>query len=271
MALDRVRSIFTLLCRWGAGIAVVIAWGGSGTAIAATSSALLADAAFVAVMGVPSVARPGAKARTTGRIELLLAQNLADGPDAHLIEAPDPLQAMHAGSGAGIWLGVWPAQMPVPVGIVRQSLAYRVGPMAILRSDTTIRDWKALASRTVCVDESEPYVGEIAERFGAIEQRYPSATDALLAVRAGQCDAGVLSDRLLDALHKFPEWKKFSARLPAYRQADLVWVSTVEGADAMWSSRMRAITSTKLAAMTAQQARDIAFEVYLDQIVPDCH
>jgi len=27
----------------------------------------------------------------------------------------------------------------------------------------------------------------------------------------------------------------------------------------------------RLAALTADQARDIAFEVYLDQVVPDCH
>ena len=55
-----------------------------------------------------------------------------------------------------------------------------------MRSDTDIGSWQALAGRTACVVDSGPYSGEIAERFGAIEQRYPSATDVLLAVRAGQ-------------------------------------------------------------------------------------
>lgn len=264
-----MRVVFTGLSLWGAGVSLATA--GSGEAVAATPGASPVSGGFVAVADVPPAARPGAKVRTTGRIELLLAQYLAGGSDVELLGASDPGQAVHARSGAGIWLGVWPEQMSVPAGMMRQSLAYPVGPMAILRSDTTIHDWKALATRTVCVVEGEPYIGEIAERFGAVEQRYPSAADALLAVRAGQCDAGVLSDRLLDALQKFPEWKKFSARLPAYRHADLVWVSTQAGADAGWSSRMRALTPAKLAAITAQQARDIAFEVYLDQVVPDCH
>lgn len=262
MTLSAVRS----------GIALALIWAGTGVAVASTPGASPTGVGFVAVADAPAAARPGAKVRTSGRIELLLAQDLAGGPDVGLLGASDPVQATHAHGGAGIWLGVWPqAQDSVPVDMVRQSLNYPVGPMAIMRSDTHIHDWSALAARTVCVVDGEPYVGELAARFGAIEQRYPSVTDALLAVRAGQCDAGVMSDRLLTALQKFPEWKKFSARLPAYRHEDLVWASTRSGADALWNSRMRAITSAKLAAMTAQQARDIAFEVYLDQIVPDCH
>lgn len=256
----------------GAGIALVLAWGGAGSAVAATPHTSTSDAGFVSVAHVPPVALPGAKVRTTARIELLLAQDLAGGPDAELLSASDPVQAVHAHRDAGIWLGVWPqAQGSVPEDMVRRSLHYPIGPMAIMRSDTSIHEWSALAARSVCVVEGEPYVGEIAARFGAIEQRYPSATDALLAVRAGQCDAGVMSDRLLTALQEFPEWKKFSARLPAYRHEDLVWASTQSGADVLWNSRMRAVTSAKLAAMTTQQARDIAFEVYLDQVVPDCH
>lgn len=255
-----------------AGMALMLAWGGAGFAATASLDVPLVDTGLIAVADAPPAARPGAKVRTSGRIELLLAQHLAGEPDADLLDAPDPVRAAHAGSGQGLWLGVWPqAQGSVPEDMVRQSLNYPVGPMAIMRSDTDIRDWTALASRTVCVVDREGYVGELAARFGAIEQVYPSATDALLAVRAGQCDAGVMSDQLLAALQKFPEWKKFSARLPAYRHENLVWASTRSGADALWNTRMRTVTSSKLAAITAQQARDIAFEVYLDQVVPDCH
>lgn len=261
------RVVSTDLCLW----TVSIALAGAGIAVAATSAAPAIAGGFVAVAQAPAAARPGAKVRTSGRIDVLVAEALAGGPEAQILSATDPAQVLRERDGAGIWLGAWSGQTPVPTGLVRHSLAYPVGPMAILRSDTTIHDWKALASRTVCVVEGEPYVGEIAERFAAVEQRYPSAADALLAVRAGQCDAGVLGDQLLDALQKFPEWKKFSARLPAYRRADMVWVSTQAGADAGWSARTRAFTPARLAAMTAQQARDIAFEVYLDQVIPDCH
>lgn len=266
-----VCGFFAYLCRLAARVALVVAAGVPGVAIAATHGTARADTSFVAISDLPAAAQPGARVRTTSRIDLLLAQRLVDGRAAQLINASNPMQVLDGERNAGVWLGAWSAQVPVPAGLVRQSLGYPIGPMAILRSDTTIHDWNALASRTVCVVEDEPYVGEIAARFGALEQRYPSATDALLAVRAGRCDAGVLSNHLLDALQKFPEWKKFSARLPAYRHVDLVWVSTEAGADEFWRSRMQEVTSAQLAAMTTQQAREIAFEVYLDQVVPDCH
>lgn len=252
--------------------ALVLVWGGVGISVAVASDLASIDAGFVAVAEVPPAALPGAKVRTTGRIELLLARDLADKFDAELLDAASPAQAAQRHGGAGVWLGAESqTRGSVPAGSVHHSLNYLVGPMAIMRSDTSIHDWSALATRTVCVVENEPYVGELAARFGAIEQRYPSATDALLAVRAGQCDAGVMSDRLLTALEWFPEWKKFSARLPAYRHEDLVWASTRSDAEVLWNPRMRAITPAELAALTAQQARDIAFEVYLDQVVPDCH
>src|SRR5690606_14975281 len=143
------------------------------------------------------------------------------GPDAVLVAESDPVR----GARNGIWLGFWPAGREVPDDVRRVSLDYAVGPMAIMRTDTDIRGWKDLAGRTVCMDGGGRYLGEVAERFGAIELVYPTATDALLAVRVGQCDAAVQDDRFLEALLKFPEWKKFSASLPAYRHEDLVWVA----------------------------------------------
>jgi polar amino acid transport system substrate-binding protein len=267
------QRVFRRFLRFSGGaMALFAAWGLPVGAAAQGSPVqiLSMDAGVVAVADAPPVAAAGAKVRTPGRIEVLLAQSLAGGPDTALLAASDPLDAVQ-NRGAGIWLGVWPDAVPVPAGIVRRTLDYRVGPTAIMRSDTDIREWRALAGRTVCVVGNGPYAGELAQRFDAIEQGYPSATDVLLAVRAGQCDAGVLNDRLVNALAKFPEWKKFSARLPAYRHAELVWASSQAGAEEQWGARMETITSAKLAAMTAQQARDIAFEVYLDQVVPDCH
>ncbi|MDN5844141.1 MAG: ABC transporter substrate-binding protein [Alcaligenaceae bacterium] len=224
--------------------------------------------ASVALSSAPPVAAAGAKVRTPGRIEVLIARDLAGGgPDAVLVSEPDAVR----GAREGVWLGVWPDGQAVPADVRRVSLDYAVGPMAIMRTDTDIRDWKDLSGRTVCMDGNGRYVGEVAARFGAIEQIYPSATDALLAVRTGLCDATVQDDRFLHALLKFPEWKKFSADLPAYRHMDLVWATGAGDAYEDWALRMQSHASVRIDAMTAQQARDIAFEVYLDQAVPDCH
>lgn len=254
----------TGLRRRGLGVLLGLYLGGAAALVAPVAW----GAQAVSLASPPPVAEAGAKVRTPGRIEVLVARELAGGgPDAVLVPESDPVRGAHQ----GIWLGVWPEDQGVPADVRRESLDYAVGPMAIMRTDTDIRDWKSLAGRTVCIDGGGRYVGEIAERFGAIEQIYPSATDALLAVRTGQCDATVQDDRFLKALLKFPEWKKFSAQLPAYRHEDLVWAAEAGDGYAGWASRMRSRTPALLARTTAQQARDIAFEVYLDQTVPDCH
>src|SRR5690606_7072121 len=151
-------------------------------------------------------------------------------------------------------------------------LDYSISPMAIMRTDTDIHEWSALAGRTVCLAADGRYVGEMAARYGAIEQVYPSTTDALLGVRIGSCDAMVHDQAFLEALLAFPEWRKFSARLEPYRHVEL---ARVTAAHTPRSGAVRALLEVsspkRLAALTADQAREIAFEVYLDQTVPDCH
>src|SRR3546814_21141740 len=112
------------------------------------SSAASGATAAVAVASAPPVAAAGAKVRTPGRIEVLVARELAGGgPDAVLTIEPDAAR----GARAGVWLGVWPDGQAVPADVRRASLDYSLGPMAIMRSDTTIRAWKDLSGRTVCL------------------------------------------------------------------------------------------------------------------------
>ena len=49
-----------------------------------------------------------------------------------------------------------------------------------MRTDTTIRRWDQLESRSVCVARGANHVGTVAARYGAIEQVHPSVTDALV-------------------------------------------------------------------------------------------
>ncbi len=239
--------------------------------LAPLGGARAADA--IGVARVPAAAAPGAKVRTPARIEVLAGRDAA-GPEGELVAVEDPARAsalVASGELRG-WLGVVPEDAALGEGVRSAPLDYPVSPMAILRTDTDIHDWRALSGRTVCLAADGRYVGELAARYGAIEQVYPSTTDALLGVRTGLCDAMVHDQAFLEALLVFPEWKKFSARLEPYRKAGLARVTAAGQARPEALRGLLEATSPKhLAALTAGQARDIAFEVYLDQVVPDCH
>ncbi|MER1968650.1 ABC transporter substrate-binding protein [Castellaniella sp. GW247-6E4] len=254
---------------WGlrAGLALCAALGLATLGPLAGASA----AEAVGVARIPAAAAPGAKVRTPARIEVLAGRDVA-GSQGTLVAVEEPTRwsAMVADGKLGGWLGVVAEGASLDESVRSVALGYSVSPLAILRTDTDIHDWRALSGRTVCLAADGRYVGELAARYGAIEQIYPSTTDALLGVRTGLCDAMVHDQAFLEALLAFPEWKKFSARLEPYRKVDLMRVTAAARPGAV-RGLLEATSPRHLAALTAGQARDIAFEVYLDQVVPDCH
>lgn len=146
--------------------------------------------------------------------------------------------------------------------------------MAIMRTDTDIKSWEQLKGRTVCVAEDGKYVGKLAETYGATEQVYRAPADSLLALRIGECDAAVHDDTMLKALLRFPEWKKFSASLPPGNAASQYFL--VPADDRELADRLRKLVAGwqrtgYYGKLIAEMTHDIAFEVYLDQTVPDCH
>ncbi|WP_432241031.1 ABC transporter substrate-binding protein [Herbaspirillum robiniae] len=150
---------------------------------------------------------------------------------------------------------------------------YSAGGMAIMRSDTAIRKWDDLKGRAVCVSQGSPYVGTLAARYGAVEKVMRAPADSLLAVRIGECDAAVHDDTMMKELLKLPEWKKFSAQLPPTERRNLVL--KVRGADAADLAAIRQAASrwseSYWAGVKKKWVNNVAFEVYLDQNVPDCH
>src|SRR5690606_8346472 len=117
---------------------------------------------------------------------------------------------------------------------------YSFGAMAIMRSDTDIKSWQQLKNRTVCVAEGSWYAGTITQQYGAVELNYKAPADALIALRVGECDAAVHDSRLLEEVIKFPEWKKFSARLPVRHEQRLVFLVRNDDADAYELARRAA-------------------------------
>ena len=118
---------------------------------------------------------------------------------------------------------------------------YSAGPMAIMRSDTDIKTWEQLKGRKVCVSEGGLHAGTIAAKVGATEMVYRAPADALIALRIGECDATVHDSSMLEELIRYPEWKKFSARLPAGPRMMLAFV--VPAADKKSAAFLRQVVA----------------------------
>lgn len=219
----------------------------------------------------------GTKVRTPEAIDTALAQALADklalalqavpaqagGKDV-LLSTDKPRAVLASASGVQ---STEQARVVIPTG-------YVLAPMAIMRTDTDIKSWEQLQGRTVCLSEGGRYVGTMASRYGAKEMIYRAPADALLALRIGECDAAVHDETMLKSLLKLPEWKKFSAKLTVKDKEPLVFLAAAN--DQPMVSALKQLThqwksSKHLAALTKTRANDIAFEVYLDQVVADCH
>ncbi|MBB5391882.1 MULTISPECIES: transporter substrate-binding domain-containing protein [unclassified Herbaspirillum] len=217
---------------------------------------------------VPPAYKGGMKFRTPESVDSVLADDLAVQfklTSAYLKNA--------SGIRADVALTLAPEGEAGDADTVIIPTGYRAGGMAIMRTDTSIRKWDDLKGRSVCVSEGSSYVGTLASRYGAIEKVMRAPADSLLAVRTGQCDAAVHDDSLMKELLKLPEWKKFSARLaPASRQALVLKVRGADAADlAAFRQAAGRWNEAFWAGVRKKWANNVAFEVYLDQNVPDCH
>lgn len=159
-------------------------------------------------------------------------------------------------------------------GVTVIPTGYSAGQMAIMRTDTDIKTWQQLKGRKVCVSEGSLHVGTLSAKYGAIEKIYRAPADALIAVRTGECDATVHDSTMLEELITYPEWKKFSARLPTGPSMTLAFV--VSERDKKSAAFLKDIVrdwgaTGYLNKHVKNATRNIAFEVYLDQNVPDCH
>lgn len=249
----------SLLALWPGGV------GGAAPAAAPDTTGLR-----IGVPAVPAMPTPGAKTRTAARIEVLAGQETENAAPLQAIGQDEIVPELQAAK-LDAWVGVLPAGVDIPAGVPHHRLSWSASPTAMMRTDTDIRSWEDLAGRTVCLNADGRYVGELAARYGAIEQVYPSVTDALLAVRVGLCDAAVQEEAFVRELVKFPEWKKFSAQLAPYRQVNLVQLLNPQLPAANVQTLRQSVAPKHLQQLAQEQAKAIAFEVYLDQSVPDCH
>lgn len=219
----------------------------------------------------------GMKYRTPEALDSVLLDDIAKRLQLPLVtvqaQSPKQVQLLAAGK-ADIALTAVTDNDPLRRTATVIPTGYAAGLMAIMRTDTDIQSWAQLKGRKVCVSEGGTYVGTLAAQYGAIEVVHKAPADALIGVRTGTCDAAVHDSAMLEELIKLPEWKKFSARLPAGPRKTLAFVVRAE--DKKTTAFLAQVAKDWAASgyvneQVKKAVRNIAFEVYLDQDVPDCH
>lgn len=235
------------------------------------------------VVGMPYLAPPpeaGAKIRTPERLDTVIAERLGER-----LGLPVTLRQVGAAEAPALLVsgevdavlsdrvqGLSQPGSQTP-GIVTVATGYVTRPQAVIRSDTPMRRWQDTAGRSICMADAAAGARDWAARWTDRVRTFRVPSDALVAVREGTCDLALIDDTVWAALMRFPEWKKFSATLPREAPtAERVWLVAGQGEAEWLGQEMRAWKKAGAwQAMTDQWARDVAFDVYLDQEVPDCH
>lgn len=251
----------------------------AGIAQAQTAGFAAARARGELVVGVPYLAPPpaaGTKIRTPDGLDALMADKLGQqlGLPVRLLQVPAE-QAAAALSAGQVDLVLADGAGAQPQAVAVQATGYGARPKAVIRSDTRLRKPADVRGRSVCMAEAATQARALAESWGAVVRVYRVPSDALVAVREGSCDIGLVDDAVWEPLMRFPEWKKFSSTLAADgARRERVWLLPAGDAAgrALLAAEMQAWDRAGAwKAMTAKWARDVAFDVYLDQEVADCH
>ncbi|WP_158282682.1 transporter substrate-binding domain-containing protein [Aminobacter sp. AP02] len=153
-------------------------------------------------------------------------------------------------------------------------VGFASGATVAMRTDTDIDSWEDLTGRTVCVSRGNSASRALARRSGAIVRIEDTPAKSLVLVRTGVCDAALHDEQLLVRLFREQGWQKFSATLPA--TPDVALSAAVDKQDMALAGAVK-LALAKIATPAAWEqlkgkwARNVAFEVYLDQDAPDCH
>ena len=231
------------------------------------------------VVGVPYLAPPpaaGAKIRTPEGLDAAIAEKLGASLKlpVRLVQVPADEAGKALASGQ-VDLVLADRADGQPQAVAALPTGYAARPKAVIRSDTRLRKPADVQGRSVCMAEAATQAKALAQGWGAVVKTYRVPSDALVAVREGSCDIGLVDDAVWEPLMRFPEWKKFSSTLAADgARHERVWLLAAgDDASRAWlGQEMRAWDRAGAwKAMTSKWARDVAFDVYLDQEVPDCH
>lgn len=236
------------------------------------------------IVGIPYLeptAVAGAKIRTPERLDAAMATHLAERLKLPLrlrqIPAEHAKNMLEAGQVDTVIIdrAIDLDELLTELGMLDVATGYATQSKAVIRSDTALRNTRDIAGHSVCVSQAAVSAQTWARQRGATVHIYKVPSDALVAVREGQCDLSFVDDAVWLPLMRFPEWRAFSATLPGGgSRMERHWLLPASSHESQaWLKReMRAWKSQGVWKTFGDKwARDVAFDVYLDQEVPDCH
>ena len=212
----------------------------------------------------------GAKIRTPDGLDVAAAEKLAQSLGLQFSlrqltaeEAGPALASGQVDLVLGERVGVEVAAAVPGAQLAWQGTGYAVRPKAVIRSDTRMRSGADTRGRRVCMAQATAAQAQRAP--GAEVRTYRVPSDALVAVREGDCDVGLIDDALWEPLMRFPEWKKFSSTLAAEGRAPngRGWCPPRRRPTAPgWPPKCAPGTAPAPGRRWPPRARDVAFDVW---------
>ncbi|WP_408101058.1 amino acid ABC transporter substrate-binding protein [Stutzerimonas sp. VN223-3] len=166
-------------------------------------------------------------------------------------------------------------QADLRAGALESGVAYyRSEVAALTSSEGGPFEWSDLAGETFCVTIGSPHASVVTARFGGIARSYPSAAQALIGLKLGECQAVVDDRLLLDKIARLPEWRRYDRLLPALPDSELAL--RIEAGDAALQRRVEQAVSGwledgQLADLTQHWVDEVAFQAYVLADTLDCH
>lgn len=166
-------------------------------------------------------------------------------------------------------------QADLQVGALESGVTYYASEVAALTSsEGGPFEWTDLAGETFCVTTGNPHASVVAARFGGTARSYPSAAQALIGLKLGECRAVVDDRLLLKEIARLPEWRRYNRLLPALTDSKLVL--RIEAGDTALQRRVEQTVSGwredgQLADLTQHWIDEVAFQAYVLADTLDCH
>lgn len=146
----------------------------------------------------------------------------------------------------------------------------------IMRSDTAIASWQALAGRVVCVAAGNEAARALAINYGAKVEVAKSPAKSLATMRTGGCDAALDDAEVVRRLigQNLGRWDKFSATLLPLDPQRYVFAAAKGDIDS--GDQLRDVVrgwrrDDQWLVWLRSWVADVDFETYLEQDAPDCH
>jgi polar amino acid transport system substrate-binding protein len=177
--------------------------------------------------------------------------------------------------GRNIVLVDGPAQTELRIGAVASGPAYYSSEIgALTAAQAGPAEWADLDGESFCVMAGSPYSAIVEPRFGGIARAYPSAAQALIGLKLGECQAVVGDRLLLEQIAALPEWRRYNRLLPVLEGTALTL--RMEADDSVLQQRIEQVVSSEqgqeaLAGITQHWVDEVAFQAYVLADTLDCH